>query len=278
MPPNALGNPMTHLLFTIGEVAQLAGVSPKTLRHYHQIGLLAEPARDTNNYRMYSINQLETIQRILRLKELGLSLKQIKIILESDAPDELLNMILQQHQQHLQNEIATLQNRLNNIQDYLTSENSITQPEATDYSAMTILTDTIKPHANGVADVLVEFEGRVLSTIDTLTRDATYEIFWHQAGEEMLPALLKHESAFIFWIERYLALATMAEDDLQAQAWLQELQHSSARPLLVNGLKPVPKDNLIQPQQEQIYKLFFSLLYEQGSPLQQAFLKILIEA
>ena len=37
------------------EIAALAGVSIRTLRHYHQIGLLPEPPRQNNGYRAYSV-------------------------------------------------------------------------------------------------------------------------------------------------------------------------------------------------------------------------------
>ena len=99
---------MPSLIFTIGEVAQLAGVTPKTLRHYHQIGLLPEPARDANNYRVYSIDQLEKVQLILRLKDIGLSLKRIKSIFEANDPDTLMRTVLHQHERRITNEISEL--------------------------------------------------------------------------------------------------------------------------------------------------------------------------
>ncbi|WP_158628678.1 MerR family DNA-binding transcriptional regulator [Saccharopolyspora rhizosphaerae] len=40
-------DPLQHAPLTIGQVAELADVSPRTLRHYHQIGLLGEAERDS---------------------------------------------------------------------------------------------------------------------------------------------------------------------------------------------------------------------------------------
>src|SRR5579859_6998908 len=65
----------------IGEVAKLLGVSAKTIRHYHKVGLLAEPPRSDGGYRLYTASDLVRLQRIRRLQALGLSLKQIKTLL-----------------------------------------------------------------------------------------------------------------------------------------------------------------------------------------------------
>ncbi len=59
------------------QVAQLAGVSVRTLRHYHALGLLAEPPRQANGYREYSAYDLAELLRIKRLASLGFSLSEI---------------------------------------------------------------------------------------------------------------------------------------------------------------------------------------------------------
>jgi hypothetical protein len=56
----------------IGEVARLVGVSTKTIRYYHQIGLLAEPERTESGYRLYDAAHLLRLQHIRRLRALGL--------------------------------------------------------------------------------------------------------------------------------------------------------------------------------------------------------------
>lgn len=60
-----------------GELADLAGVTVRTLRHYHQIGLLPEPARGGNGYRDYSVHDLVAVLRIRRMAELGIPLDEI---------------------------------------------------------------------------------------------------------------------------------------------------------------------------------------------------------
>lgn len=59
------------------ELAHLAGVSVRTLRHYHAIGLLPEPPRRENGYRTYDATHLLRLLRIRQLASLGFSLDQI---------------------------------------------------------------------------------------------------------------------------------------------------------------------------------------------------------
>ena len=59
------------------DVAYLSGVTVRTLRHYHQIGILPEPPRLENGYRDYGVVDVARVLRIKRLASLGLSLEQI---------------------------------------------------------------------------------------------------------------------------------------------------------------------------------------------------------
>lgn len=70
--------------YTVKEVADLTGVTIKTLYHYHKIGLL-EPCKMTDaGYRLYSVKELERLQQILFYRELEFSLKDIKKALENE--------------------------------------------------------------------------------------------------------------------------------------------------------------------------------------------------
>src|SRR5262249_60472628 len=65
--------------YHIGEFAELGGVSAKTLRFYDEIGLLRPASVDPRTrYRLYSPNQLEDLASILALKNLGISLAQVR--------------------------------------------------------------------------------------------------------------------------------------------------------------------------------------------------------
>jgi len=60
----------------IKEVADLAGISVRTLRYYDQIGLLKPDRVTESGYRIYSEENLETLQQILFFRELGFPLKK----------------------------------------------------------------------------------------------------------------------------------------------------------------------------------------------------------
>ncbi len=67
------------------DIAKLAGVTVRTLRHYHQIGLLPEPPREANGYRSYGMRHLVRLLRIGQLTALGLSLSELPALLDGQA-------------------------------------------------------------------------------------------------------------------------------------------------------------------------------------------------
>ena len=75
--------------YTVGKVAELAGVSVRTLHHYDEIGLLEPSERSTSGYRLYSAADLRRLQRILFYRELDFDLAVIADILEDPAAAHL---------------------------------------------------------------------------------------------------------------------------------------------------------------------------------------------
>jgi DNA-binding transcriptional MerR regulator len=67
---------------TIGELADELQLNPKTIRYYEEIGLLPEPRRSESGYRLYSRYEMERLRLVKRAKLLGLSLAEIKEIVE----------------------------------------------------------------------------------------------------------------------------------------------------------------------------------------------------
>lgn len=79
----------------VKEVADLVGISVRTLHHYDEIGLLKSEKTTETGYRVYSDESLETLQQILFFKELGFPLKKIRSILDSPSFDRLKALELQ---------------------------------------------------------------------------------------------------------------------------------------------------------------------------------------
>ena len=75
--------------YTVQRLANMAGVSPRTLRYYDEIGLL-KPARvNESGYRIYGRKEVDRLQQILFYKELGIGLEEIKTIMDSPEFDRL---------------------------------------------------------------------------------------------------------------------------------------------------------------------------------------------
>ena len=70
----------------IGDVAKLAGTTPRTIRYYEEIGLLPQaPARESGQHRLYTETEVERLREVMRLKDLlGVSLEQLKTLLAAE--------------------------------------------------------------------------------------------------------------------------------------------------------------------------------------------------
>ena len=71
----------------------LVGISTRAIRHYHHVGLLAEPARKANGYREYSLRDAVELARVRRLTELGLGLDEVGDALAGDAGRDLAEIL-----------------------------------------------------------------------------------------------------------------------------------------------------------------------------------------
>lgn len=261
---------------TIGQTAALLGITPKAIRHYHEIGLLGEPERGESDYRLYGLADMQRIQTILRMQRLGLTLQQIRFILEADEPDALLRHLLHQRTHTLNDEIARLQDQQRHIQAFLQDDASILTPPADpSASSVTVLYEVIRPASHGLADVLIQVEGDTLRVIDRLSWSDAHADFWEQMARTMTKHLLAHEHDVILWLERYLALAAMPADDRQAQAWLGELRASRSRTLLLGALLPAESQALPAAESQRVMHLLAQHLFEHATPLQRLFIETL---
>src|SRR5271165_1208003 len=100
-------------MLKIGEFSQLGQVTVRTLHHYDNLGLLKPVFIDPDSdYRYYSIEQLPRLNRIVALKDLGLSLDQIAHLLASDVSAAEMRGMLELRQaelaQHITAEQATM--------------------------------------------------------------------------------------------------------------------------------------------------------------------------
>jgi MerR family transcriptional regulator, thiopeptide resistance regulator len=88
------------------QLADLAGTTVKTVRHYHRMELLALPERTANGYKQYQVSHLVRLLQIRRLTEVGLSLAQIR---ELSGPDQDPDAAVRALDAELEATIARLQ-------------------------------------------------------------------------------------------------------------------------------------------------------------------------
>lgn len=74
-------------VLSIGQLAAHVGVTTRAIRHYHKVGLLAEPVRDASGYRRYSAQAAADLIRIKALAGAGVPLARVRQLLDADPDD-----------------------------------------------------------------------------------------------------------------------------------------------------------------------------------------------
>ena len=104
---------------TVGDFSRVTHLSVKTLRHYHEVGLL-EPAEvnPVNGYRYYAPEQIPTAQVILRLRNLEMPVADVKAVLA--APDSAArNALIAAHLDRLETELARTRAAVDSLRNLL---------------------------------------------------------------------------------------------------------------------------------------------------------------
>lgn len=105
--------------YMVKEVADLAGVSVRTLHYYDQIALLKPDTTNQTGYRIYSDDDLDRLQQILFFKELDFSLAEIKDII--DSPDYDKRQTLKEHKKLLIKKKERLEKIINSVENTINS-------------------------------------------------------------------------------------------------------------------------------------------------------------
>ncbi len=104
---------MNHSTLTVKQLSKLAGVTPRTLHHYDQIGLLKPSRVGDNGYRYYGEESVLRLQQILFYRELGIPLEDIKKIMGRRDFDVM--GALRSHKEALQKQVARLNRLINTV-------------------------------------------------------------------------------------------------------------------------------------------------------------------
>ncbi len=108
----------------IGELSRAASTPVETIRYYEREGLLPEPPRTGNNYRVYGEDHVERLAFIRHCRTLDMTLDEIRVLLRfKDAPAEdcgAVNQLLDEHLGHVEariDELKALHRQLLNLRE-----------------------------------------------------------------------------------------------------------------------------------------------------------------
>jgi precorrin-8X/cobalt-precorrin-8 methylmutase len=120
---------MTSKYLTIKQLTLIVGggLTPRMVRHYHDLGLLPEAERSSSNYRLYTDSDVQHLRRIVALKSLGFQLDHIRKLLEttpSATNFETLTAQLQQQYQFVIEQLARMRRTASALEGLLGRDNS----------------------------------------------------------------------------------------------------------------------------------------------------------
>ncbi|MCP2365393.1 DNA-binding transcriptional MerR regulator [Nonomuraea thailandensis] len=118
-------------MFTIGRLADYAGVTTKAIRHYHERGLLAEPARDSSGYRRYTAQHAIELVKIRTLAQAGVPLARIKDLLDADT--DTLTAAIAEIDRDLDDRIARLRRTREQLAELRGGDRLFVSPEVADF-------------------------------------------------------------------------------------------------------------------------------------------------
>ncbi|MFF2512431.1 MerR family transcriptional regulator [Streptomyces sp. NPDC058086] len=147
----------------IGELAVAVGVTTRTVRHYHHLGLLPEPERRPNGYRDYTLRHAVVLARIRRLTELGLGLAEVRDVLADDAGRDLAE-VLEELDADLARQEAAIRERRERLRALLDRDGNLPAEGPVSPELAALLTGM----AHGPESPMAARDREVLALIDTV--------------------------------------------------------------------------------------------------------------
>lgn len=254
----------------IGEVAQLLGVTPKTIRHYHKVGLLAEPERSDGGYRLYAASDLLRLLRVRRLQALGLSLKQIKTVLGEPDQTRTLREVFQALLADLAAQMEALEARRARIQHLLEGDDLAAMDEPTELPAMLQWAQThLGEHLPQVSAEVWRQDARAFAQLEAFRWPAEVQAQMREAIQGFAKDPQPFQDLLPF-VEQVAALASAPEDSPEIDRLAEQVARSEFGQMLqatVAGAVPA----LESPLSDVLGEVLLSAY----TPAQQRFLALL---
>ena len=174
------------------ELAKLAGVTVRTLRHYHAIGLLDEPPRQANGYRDYRPEDLLRVLRIRQLASLGFPLDQVAGLLdELDAERSQREPRLPADQPTADDILAeldaALQKQIERVFNAIVDRDYVDEYRKISRAVNVLPADAPAPQRQAAVDACVGFLSKLIDCFDPqnwLRADKDYEVLLDRTASE----------------------------------------------------------------------------------------------
>lgn len=211
---------MAHQL-RIGEVAQLLGISTKTIRHYQRLGLLDDTARSDAGYRLFTAADLLRLLRIRRLQGLGLPLAKIREALATREAQASLRAALAELLRDVDRQLAVLQARRERIEALLADPSvDLADAPSDEPPTLAMARERLGDQLARVSPELWEQEARIFRSLDAVQWPEGYR----DTVEAALSYYQRHPDEYRAWLafsERIAALAREPEDSPEVDALVE---------------------------------------------------------
>jgi DNA-binding transcriptional MerR regulator len=133
-------------MYTISEVGKLTELTPRTLRHYEEVGLITPSRRGSNGYRYYSKDILTKILEIKKYKIMDFSLEEINSFFnfKGSELEEILNTKLNAKLQSIEEEVQRLTKSKNEVETQLFAAKNFFKGQPLELNQRRVFMEAIK--------------------------------------------------------------------------------------------------------------------------------------
>ena len=103
--------------YTTGEMAEICGVTVRTVQYYDTRGILVPSELSEGGRRLYTEDDLRLLKVICFLREIGLSISTIDSLLKEEDPGSVISVLLEQHEQVLKDEMEASRNKMTRLEE-----------------------------------------------------------------------------------------------------------------------------------------------------------------
>jgi len=165
-------------MLKIGDFSKIARVTIRSLRHYDQLNLLKPLYVEADSgYRIYSVDQLPRLNRIIFLKELGFSLNEVKELVDDDISVDKMKSMLHNRKKDLENQILASEENLKAVNERLHKIETESQIPEYDIAIKKVDSYTVAahrevvPHINEMGEYCYNMYSKLYSELDKLNVD-----------------------------------------------------------------------------------------------------------